>query len=68
MLTENSLHGHRTIYNSEKFRALRLKLLESSFICASIFLALAFIENLLDEQVRSSLVRFKDEVKWSQMG
>lgn len=38
------------------------------FSVVFVFSVLAFIENLLDEQVRSSLVHFRDEVKLAQVG
>lgn len=47
---------------------VRLYGLESSFIRYSIFLVLVFKENLLDEQVRSCLAHFIDEVELAQIG
>lgn len=42
--------------------------LESSFIGYSFFFFLVFMENLLDEQVRSHLAHFIDEVELAQIG
>lgn len=47
---------------------VRLYGLESSFMFYSTFLVLAFIENLLDEQIRSRLAHFMDEVNLAQVG